>query len=87
MDALVMELSDKAAALADQVKDLTTEIRRIRAAAQHVLDKSNFDNTEDLMDLDRAFKKLQIELDRPAPSFLLFPKRVGKGLPKAGRRH
>jgi len=73
MDALVIELSD-------QVTALTTEIRRIRAAAQHVLDKSNFDNTEDLMDLDRAFKKLQIELDRPAPSFLLFPK-------KKGRRH
>jgi len=73
MDALIMELSN-------QVLALNAEIRRIRAAAQHVLDKSHFDNTEELMDLDRAFKKLQVELDRPAPSLLLFPK-------KAGRRH
>jgi hypothetical protein len=87
MDALVMELSDKSAALEDQVKALTAEIRRIRAAAQHVLDKLHFESTEDMMDMDRALRSLQRELDQASPSQLLFPKRVGKGLPKAGRRH
>ena len=73
MDALVMELSD-------QVNALTAEIKRIRAAAQHVLDKSAFDSTEDLMDLDRALRKLQIELERIAPSKLLgtLPKKKRK---------
>ena len=73
MDALASEISD-------QVVALTAEIRRIRAAAQHVLDKSHFDNTEDLMDLDRALRSLQRELDKVSPSQLLFPK-------KTGRRH
>ena len=80
MDALVMELSD-------QVNALTAEIKRIRAAAQHVLDNSAFDSTEDLLDLDRAFRSLQRELDKVSPSQLLFPKRSGQIRSKTGRRH
>lgn len=80
MDALIMELSD-------QVKALNAEIRRIRAAAQHVLDKSHFNNLEELMDLDRALRSLQRELDQVEPSQLLFPKRSGQIRSKTGRRH
>ncbi len=61
MDALVMELSDLVVAL-------RAENKRLRAAASHVIDKSHFTDTEDLMDLDRAFRSLQRELDRIAPS-------------------
>ena len=80
MDALIMELSD-------QVEALNAEIRRIRAAAQHVLDKSAFYNQEQLEDLGRALRSLQRELDKVAPSQLLFPKRTGQIRSKTGRRH
>jgi hypothetical protein len=61
MDELVMELSDMVAAL-------RAECARLRAAAQHVLDKSCFSNAEELADLGKAISKLQRELDRFAPS-------------------
>lgn len=68
MDALVSELSDQVAEMKDLHVGLLAEIRRIRAAAQHVLDKSAFANAEELEDLGRALRKLQMELDRFAPS-------------------
>jgi hypothetical protein len=72
MDELVMELSDRVAAL-------TAENKRLRAAASHVLDKSSFCNQQELAELGKAFRKLQMELDRFAPSM------TGKAK-KAGRR-
>lgn len=74
MDALVAELSDQLAEMKDLHAGLLAEIRRIRAAAQHVLDKSSFYNAEQLEDLGRALRKLQIELDRFAPSSILLKK-------------
>ena len=74
MDALVMELND-------MVEALRAENRRLRGAAQHVIDKSHFTDTEDLMDLDRALRSLQRELDRIAPSM------APKSKKAAGRRH
>jgi len=66
MDELVMELSDRVAAL-------TAENKRLRAAATHVLHKdvlhdASFTNSEDLEELGAAIRKLQIELERFAPS-------------------
>ena len=74
MDALVAELSDQLAEMKDLHAGLLAEIRRIRAAAQHVLDKSSFEDAEQLEDLGRALRKLQIELDRFAPSSILLKK-------------
>ena len=71
-----MEISDERKALSDMVEALKAENRRIRAAAQHVLDKSNFNDSEDLMDLDRAFRSLQRELDKLAPSMAPTPKKA-----------
>jgi len=68
MDALVMELSDKSAALKKSVEALVAEIKRIRAASQHVIDKSSFSSQEDVADLGKAIRHLQIELDKFAPS-------------------
>ena len=68
MDALVMELSDQAAAMKKSVEVLVAEIKRIRAASQHVIDKSSFSSQEDLADLGKAIRHLQIELDKFAPS-------------------
>jgi hypothetical protein len=73
MDALVMELSDLVSAL-------RAEVRRLRAAAGHVLDKSSFNNSEELAELGGAMRKLQIELDRFAPSMTPEP-------PKARKSH
>jgi hypothetical protein len=64
MDSGVMDLCDQVAAL-------KAECARIRAAASHVLDKSSFSNQEELADLGKALRKLQIELDRFAPSMAL----------------
>lgn len=64
MDAGVMDLCD-------EIEALKAEIRRIRAAASHVIDKSCFSNQEELADLGKALRKLQIELDRFAPSKVL----------------
>lgn len=64
MDAGVMDLCD-------EIEALKAEIRRIRAAASHVIDKSCFSNQEELADLGKAIRKLQIELDRFAPSKVL----------------
>lgn len=61
MDEFVMELSDMVAAL-------KAEIKRLRAAAKHVLDKSCFSNAEELAELGKAISSLQRELDRFAPS-------------------
>ena len=54
--------------LIDLVTALKAEIKRLRATAQHVLDKSCFSNAEELADLGKAISKLQRELDRVAPS-------------------
>jgi hypothetical protein len=64
MDAGVMDLCD-------EIEALKAEIRRIRAAASHVIDKSSFSNQEELADFGKALRKLQIELDRFAPSKVL----------------
>jgi len=64
MDSGVMDLCD-------EIEALKAEIRRIRAAASHVIDKSCFSNQEELADLGKAIRKLQIELDRFAPSKVL----------------
>jgi len=64
MDAVVMDLCD-------EIEALKAEIRRIRAAASHVIDKSCFSNQEEHADLGKALRKLQIELDRFAPSKVL----------------
>jgi len=61
MDELVMELSDRVAAM-------EAENKRLRAAASHVLDKSSFCNQKELAELGKAFRKLQMELARFAPS-------------------
>ena len=74
MDLSIAQLSDELAAY-------RAEIKRIRAAAQRVLDASNFDSTEDLMNFDRELRSLQRELDRISPSGLLSPAK------KFGRRH
>jgi hypothetical protein len=68
MDAGVMDLCD-------EINALKAEIRRIRAASGHVLDKSCFSNAEELADLGKALRKLQIELDRFAPSMALDPQK------------
>jgi hypothetical protein len=54
--------------LVDLVSALRAEVRRLRAAAGHVLDKSSFNSSEELAELGGAMRKLQIELDRFAPS-------------------
>ena len=54
--------------LVDEIEALRAENRRIRAAASHVIDKSCFSNQEELAELGKALRKLQIELDRFAPS-------------------
>lgn len=64
MDSGVMDLCD-------EIEALKAECRRIRAAASHVLDKSAFFNQEELADFGKALRKLQIELDRFAPSMAL----------------
>ena len=61
MDALVMELSD-------MVYALRREIKRLRDAAKHVINTSSFNNSEELAELGKAIRKLQIELDHFAPS-------------------
>ena len=71
MDALVMELSDLVSAL-------RAEVRRLRAAAGHVLDKSSFNSSEELAELGGARRKLQIELDRFAPSMTPEPPKARK---------
>jgi hypothetical protein len=57
--------------LCDEIQALKAECRRIRAAASHVVDKSSFSNQEELADLGKAVRKLQIELDRFAPSMAM----------------
>jgi hypothetical protein len=57
--------------LCDEIQALKAECRRIRAAASHVIDKSSFSNQEELADLGKALRKLQIELDRFAPSMAM----------------
>jgi hypothetical protein len=57
--------------LCDEIQALKAECRRIRAAASHVVDKSSFSNQEELADLGKAVRKLQIELDRFAPSMVM----------------
>ena len=57
--------------LCDEIQALKAECRRIRAAASHVVDKSSFSNQEELADLGKAIRKLQIELDRFAPSMAM----------------
>jgi hypothetical protein len=64
MDSGVMDLCD-------EIEALKAECRRIRAAASHVVDKSSFSNQEELADLGKAIRKLQIELDRFAPSMAM----------------
>jgi hypothetical protein len=64
MDSGVMDLCD-------EINALKAECRRIRAAASHVIDKSAFSNQEELADLGKAVRKLQIELDRFAPSMVM----------------
>ena len=64
MDAGVMDLCD-------EIEALKAEIRRIRAAASHVIDKSVFTTSEELDVLGKAIRKLEIELDRFAPSMAL----------------
>lgn len=64
MDSGVMDLCD-------EINALKAEIRRIRAAASHVVDKSFFTTSEDLDALGKAIRKLEIELDRFAPSMAL----------------
>jgi formate-dependent phosphoribosylglycinamide formyltransferase (GAR transformylase) len=64
MDAWVLDLCD-------EIEALKAEIRRIRAAASHVIDKSCESSKEDFPDLGKALRKLQIELDRFAPSKVL----------------
>jgi hypothetical protein len=61
--------------LCDEIEALKAEIRRIRAAACHVIDKSCFSNQEELADLGKAIRKLQIELDRFAPSMVIDARR------------
>jgi hypothetical protein len=57
--------------LCDEIQALKAECRRIRAAASHVVDKSSFSNQEELAELGKAVRKLQIELDRFAPSMAM----------------
>jgi len=57
--------------LCDEIEALKAEITRIRAAASHVVDKSSFSNQEELADLGKAIRKLEIELDRFAPSMAM----------------
>ena len=61
MDTLVMELSDRVAAL-------EAENKRIRAAASHAVDKSFFSSMEEAEELTKALRKLEIELERFSPS-------------------
>jgi HAMP domain-containing protein len=72
MDAGVMDL-------VDEIEALKAEIRRIRAAAGHVIDKSCFSNAEELESLGKAIRKLEIELERFAPSMALNPQTKVKG--------
>jgi hypothetical protein len=64
MDSGVMDLCDQVAAL-------KAECGRIRAAAGHVIDKSCFSSQEELAEFGKALRKLQIELDRFAPSMAI----------------
>jgi len=64
MDSGVMDLCD-------EIQALKAECRRIRAAAGHVIDKSSFSNQEELAEFGKALRKLQIELDRFAPSMVM----------------
>jgi hypothetical protein len=54
--------------LCDLVTALKAENRRIRAAASHAVDKSCESSKEDFPELGRALRKLEIELERFAPS-------------------
>ena len=72
MDAGVMDLCDEIAAL-------KAEIRRIRTAAGNVVEKACFTTSEELEGFGKAIRKLQIELDRFAPS-------VALSAPKRSRR-
>lgn len=70
MDSGVMDLCD-------EIEALKAEIRRIRAAASHVIDKLHFSTSEDssvdedAKILGKAIRKLEIELDRFAPSMTM----------------
>jgi len=66
--------------LCDLVTALRAECARIRAAAEHVVDKSSFCTQEDLADLGRAISSLRRELDKMAPSLIPHKK-------KSRRRH
>jgi hypothetical protein len=57
--------------LCDEIQALKAECRRIRAAASHVVDKSCESSKEDFPELGKAVRKLQIELDRFAPSMVM----------------
>jgi hypothetical protein len=77
MDSGVMDLCD-------EIEALKAEIRRIRAAASHVIDKLHFSTSEDssvdedAKILGKAIRKLEIELDRFAPSMGMDLRRKGK---------
>jgi hypothetical protein len=73
MDELVMELSDRVAAL-------TAENKRIRAAASHAVDKSFFSSMEEAEELTKALRKLEIELSRFSPSMTGTAKKTGRRL-------
>ena len=67
MDSGVMDLCD-------EIEALKAEIRRLRAAASHVVDKSFIlmgCETGELGELRKATRKLVIELDKFAPSMAL----------------
>ena len=67
MDSGVMDLCD-------EIEALKAEIRRRRAAASHVVDKSFIlmgCETGELGELRKATRKLVIELDKFAPSMAL----------------
>ena len=70
MDSGVMDLCDEITALKAEIRRL----RRLRAAASHVVDKSFIlmgCETGELGELRKATRKLVIELDKFAPSMAL----------------
>jgi hypothetical protein len=57
--------------LCDEIQALKAECRRIRAAASHVVELKHPLNRNEISELWKAIRKLQIELDRFAPSMAL----------------
>lgn len=71
MDTLVMELSDRVAAL-------TRENKRLRAAAADVIARRYFNTGEELEKFHFVIRKMEIELSRFSPSMTGKAKKGGR---------